>query len=29
LLAGGSKYAGTERFVNGLIAGTDPESPEF
>ena len=29
LLAGGSKYAGTERFVNGLMAGTDPESPEF
>ena len=29
LLAGGSKYAGTERFVNGLIAGADPESPEF
>ena len=29
LLAGGSKYAGTERFVNSLIAGTDLESPEF
>lgn len=29
LLAGGSKYAETGRFVNGLIAGTDLESPEF
>ena len=29
LLAGGSKYAGTEKFVNDLIAGTDPESPQF
>ena len=29
LLAGGSKYAATEKFVQGLIAGTDPESPEF
>ncbi|KAF2738464.1 hypothetical protein EJ04DRAFT_486370 [Polyplosphaeria fusca] len=29
LLAGDSKYAGTERFVQGLVAGTDPESPEF
>ncbi|KAF2270888.1 hypothetical protein CC78DRAFT_5389 [Lojkania enalia] len=29
LLAGGSKYAGTERFVQGLVAGTDPESDEF
>jgi hypothetical protein len=29
LLAGGSKYAGNERFLKGLISGTDPESPEF
>jgi hypothetical protein len=29
LLAGESEYAGTERFVKGLVAGTDPESPEF
>jgi hypothetical protein len=29
LLAGGSKYGGTQRFVNGLINGTDPESKEF
>lgn len=29
LIAGGEKYAGTHRFVEGLIAGTDPESPEF
>lgn len=29
LLAGGSTYAGTEQFVAGLIAGTDPESDEF
>ncbi|ORY02469.1 hypothetical protein BCR34DRAFT_493114 [Clohesyomyces aquaticus] len=29
LLAGGSKYGGTERFVQGLVAGTDPESEEF
>ncbi|KAH7126932.1 hypothetical protein B0J11DRAFT_289902 [Dendryphion nanum] len=29
LLAGGSKYAGTDRFVQGLVAGTDPESDEF
>jgi hypothetical protein len=29
LLANRSKYAGTERLVNGLIAGIDPESPEF
>ncbi|KAF2834322.1 hypothetical protein M501DRAFT_944377 [Patellaria atrata CBS 101060] len=29
LLAGGSKYSGTQRFVNGLVNGTDPESPEF
>ncbi|KAJ4286671.1 hypothetical protein N0V90_012923 [Kalmusia sp. IMI 367209] len=29
LLAGDSKYAGTEKFVQGLVAGTDPESDEF
>ncbi|KAF1958911.1 hypothetical protein CC80DRAFT_22082 [Byssothecium circinans] len=29
LLAGGSKYAGTSRFVAGLVAGTDPSSDEF
>ncbi|KAL5443982.1 hypothetical protein PMIN07_000231 [Paraphaeosphaeria minitans] len=29
LLAGGSTYAGTEKFVAGLVAGTDPESEEF
>ncbi|GJN75558.1 hypothetical protein PLICBS_009661 [Purpureocillium lilacinum] len=30
LLAGGGEYpAGTERWVAGLKAGTDPESPEF
>ncbi|KAF2275849.1 uncharacterized protein EI97DRAFT_57793 [Westerdykella ornata] len=29
LLAGGSQYAGTDRYVQGLIAGTDPESDEF
>lgn len=29
LLAGGSKYEGTDRFVQGLINGTDPESNEF
>ncbi|EUC48018.1 hypothetical protein COCMIDRAFT_88323 [Bipolaris oryzae ATCC 44560] len=29
LLAGGSKYAATDKFVQGLISGTDPESPEF
>lgn len=29
MLAGGSKYAGTERFVKGLINGTDPDSHEF
>jgi hypothetical protein len=29
LLAGGNDYAGTQKFVNGLIAGTDPESEEF
>ena len=29
LLAGGNKYAATDKFVQGLISGTDPESPEF
>jgi hypothetical protein len=29
LLAGESEYAGTEWFVKGLVAGTDPQSPEF
>ncbi|KAF1974275.1 hypothetical protein BU23DRAFT_113458 [Bimuria novae-zelandiae CBS 107.79] len=29
LLAGGSTYAGTEKFVQGLVAGTDPENDEF
>jgi hypothetical protein len=29
LLAGGSKYAHSEKFVQGLISGTDPESEEF
>lgn len=29
LLAGGETYAGTDRFVQGLIAGTDPDSPGF
>lgn len=29
LLAGDSVYAGTEQFVQGLINGTDPESPGF
>lgn len=29
LLSGGSKYKGTERFVKGLVNGTDPKSPEF
>lgn len=29
LIAGGSKYDGTKRFVEGLINGTDPESDEF
>ncbi|KAF2747669.1 hypothetical protein M011DRAFT_402164 [Sporormia fimetaria CBS 119925] len=29
LLAGGSKYEGSERCVQGLVAGTDPESEEF
>ncbi|KAF2754419.1 hypothetical protein EJ05DRAFT_479408 [Pseudovirgaria hyperparasitica] len=29
LLAGDSKYAGTQRFVDGLVNGTDPKSPQF
>ncbi|PVH94956.1 hypothetical protein DM02DRAFT_173123 [Periconia macrospinosa] len=29
LLAGGSTYTGTSRFVAGLIAGTDPSHDEF
>ncbi|KAF3004291.1 hypothetical protein E8E13_008621 [Curvularia kusanoi] len=29
LLAGDSEYAGTDKFVQGLINGTDPESPGF
>ncbi|RYN52980.1 Negative regulator of the PHO system [Alternaria tenuissima] len=29
LLAGGGKYPATDKFVQGLISGTDPESPEF
>jgi hypothetical protein len=29
LLGGGSEYAGTEQFVSGLVAGTDPESEGF
>ncbi|GME65634.1 hypothetical protein GTA08_BOTSDO04773 [Neofusicoccum parvum] len=29
LLAGGSEYAGTERYVRGLVSGTDPEHDEF
>ncbi|KAF4534911.1 uncharacterized protein LTHEOB_2886 [Lasiodiplodia theobromae] len=29
LLAGGSEYAGTERWVRGLVNGTDPEHEEF
>lgn len=29
LLGGGSAYAGTERFVAGLVAGTDPQSDGF
>jgi hypothetical protein len=29
LLAGDSEYAGTDKFVRGLINGTDPESPGF
>lgn len=29
LLAGGSSYSKTDWFVKGLVAGTDPESPEF
>lgn len=29
LLAGGSSYAHADKFVQGLVAGTDPESEEF
>jgi hypothetical protein len=29
LLAGGGHYDGTERWIKGLKAGTDPESPEY
>jgi hypothetical protein len=29
LLAGGSEYAATDKFVEGLVNGTDPESPGF
>ncbi|KAH7402647.1 hypothetical protein BKA66DRAFT_564553 [Pyrenochaeta sp. MPI-SDFR-AT-0127] len=29
LLAGGSKYDATDKFVQGLISGTDPENEEF
>lgn len=29
LLAGDSEYAGTERYVRGLVSGTDPEHEEF
>ena len=29
LLAGGGEYAETDLWVQGLKAGTDPESPEF
>ncbi|KAK8065307.1 hypothetical protein PG997_012054 [Apiospora hydei] len=29
LLAGGGEYRGTEWWVQGIKAGTDPESPEF
>lgn len=29
LLAGGGEYHGTEWWVQGIKAGTDPESPEF
>lgn len=29
LLAGDSQYAATDRFVEGLVNGTDPESPGF
>lgn len=28
LLAGGGSYTGTDRWVRGLAAGTDPEQPE-
>lgn len=29
LLAGGGEYQGAERWVRGLVSGTDPEGPEF
>lgn len=29
LLLGGGEYAGAERWVRGLAAGTDPTSPEY
>jgi hypothetical protein len=29
LLAGGGSYDGTPRWIEGLKAGTDPESPEY
>ena len=29
LLAGNTTYGGTKQFVDGLVAGTDPEGPEF
>jgi len=29
LLAGGGEYEGTEKWIEGLKAGTDPESVEF
>lgn len=29
LLAGGGEYEGAKRWVEGMKAGTDPESPEF
>jgi hypothetical protein len=29
LLAGGGEYDGTDRWINGLRAGTDPDSPEY
>lgn len=29
LLAGGSKYSGSQRFVDGLINGTDPKNSQF
>lgn len=29
LIAGGGEYDGTHRWIEGLKAGTDPQSPEF